>query len=197
MVDTNVLGYAIFAPPVGDDDGEVQNMREDSRALLNQLQMIHVSAITWLEIKRMRRFHPKDQAVLDGYKRRLIIHSVDLVIAEASADLLENYGKDIAVCTKCFNPKGPEPCKKCKAMKSKAARINDAIVVATASEVTQVETLYSYDGGVIMMGKSVSGCQVMPPPHRIGPLFARGEEKAKAGSVLTLPSESLSKAGEE
>lgn len=197
MVDTLVLGYAIFAPAVSDSaDSRAQNMREDSRALLNQLQIIHISAITWIELRRMRRLHPNDQALLAEYKRRFYIHPVDPAIAESSADLLENFVKTPGVCPRCFSFKGSDPCPKCKAMRSRTSRINDAIVVATANEVTQVEALYTYDGGMLVMAKDVSGCKVMRPPHRDGPLFAHGEEKTNADSVLSLSSSSPVKAAD-
>jgi predicted nucleic acid-binding protein len=191
MVDTMVLSYAIKAPPVS-SDSEIQEMRENSRTLLNQLQEIHVSAVCWLELKRISKFSEDEQKILDGYKNRIFIHSIDAAVAESAAALMAKHRSRAGVCPTCLNSKESLPCKKCKAKTAKSVKINDAITVAVADILEQIEVLYTYDGGMIDLGKFVDGCKVRRPPNRNGPLFDHVGEKEHGGTVLTLPPASSS-----
>jgi hypothetical protein len=55
---------------------------------------------------------------------------------------------------------------------SRQQKTHDAFIVATASVLADVDTLYSYDPGVLALSDFVKNLHVEEPPNLDGPLFA-------------------------
>ncbi len=58
-------------------------------------------------------------------------------------------------------------------------RLRDALIVATADVRGGVDTLYTFDGGMVAFAPDVPGLKIIEPPSVDGPLF---EGVAVAGS---------------
>ena len=187
MVDTMILTYAFKAPPVSDssDAKKIQIMRSHSLDLLSQLEVIHVSAICWMEFKRVARFTEAEKKVLATYKNRVFVHALEGPMSEVAADLLQKHRSKTGVCPKCLNSKDASPCSSCKALKGKSIKVMDALTVATANAADDVDVLYTYDDGMIELGNLI-GLDAKNPPDKNGPLFEYHRKKEEEGTVLPL-----------
>lgn len=102
---------------------------------------------------------------------------VDASISMAAADILEKARNKGHLCPLCLNVIGASACKQCGQQVSRQQKTHDALIVATAAVLPDVNILYSYDGGVLELGKIVKDMKdmenltVMPPPSIDGPLF--------------------------
>jgi hypothetical protein len=68
---------------------------------------------------------------------------------------------------------GATACPKCGQQVSHQQKTHDALIVATASVLFDVDTLYSYDPGVLALSGFVKNVNVKEPPDLDGPLFSR------------------------
>ena len=187
MVDTMILTYAFRATPVSDSSEatKIQIMRSNSLDLLSQLEVIRVSAICWMEFKRVARFTEAEKKVLATYENKVFIHALEGPMSEVAADLLHKHRSKTGVCPKCLNSKDASPCPSCKALKAKSIRVMDALTVATASAADEVDVLYTYDDGMIVLGKLL-GLDVKNPPDKDGPLFEYIRKKEDTATVLPI-----------
>jgi predicted nucleic acid-binding protein len=103
----------------------------------------------------------------------LAVEPVDAAIALAAADLLEAARGHKGMCKRCFNMAGATACPKCGQQVSHQQKTHDALIVATASVLFDVDTLYSYDPGVLALSGFVKNVNVKEPPDLDGPLFSR------------------------
>jgi recombinational DNA repair protein RecR len=97
---------------------------------------------------------------------------VDAGIALAAADLLEAARGHQSMCARCLNLTGATACPKCGQQVSRQQKTHDALIVATASVLADVDTLYSYDAGVLALSGFVKNIKVEEPPNLDGPLFS-------------------------
>jgi len=187
MVDTMILTYAFKAPPVSDstDAKQIQIMRSNSIDLLSQLEVIRVSAICWMEFKRVARLTEAEKKVLATYENRVFVHALEGPMSVVAADLLQKHRSKTGVCPKCLNSKDASPCSSCRALKGKSIKVMDALTVATADAADDVDVLYTYDDGMIELGKLI-GIAVKNPPDKDGPLFEYLRKKEDAGTLLPL-----------
>lgn len=102
----------------------------------------------------------------------LAVEPVDAAIALAAADLLETARGHKGMCTRCYNMAGATACPKCGQQVSHQQKTHDALIVSTASVLADVETLYSYDPGVLALSAFVKNINVEEPPNLDGPLFS-------------------------
>jgi hypothetical protein len=189
MVDTMILTFALKAPPVSDSAAvnNFQVMKSNSLNLLNQLEVIHVSALCWMEFKRVNRFSEAEKKVLASYENRVFVHALEAPMSEAAAELLQKHRSKAGVCPRCLNSKDASPCPGCKSLKGKSFKVMDALTVATASATDGIDVLYTYDDGMIQLA-SLIGLVSKRPPDKDGPLFEYLRKKENAGTVLPISS---------
>ncbi len=169
MVDTQVLSFAIVAETPTDPD--TARTQRDATALVKSLGEIRVSSDVVLELMRgpptvvakVRR-----SGILD----QLYVEPVDAAVSLFAAELLEKARNRKDACPRCFNITGATACPKCGQQVSHQQKMNDALIVATASVLGDVKTLYSYDKGVLKLGEFVKNITVCHPPNLDGPLFS-------------------------
>lgn len=187
MVDAQVLSYAFFSERGKDAAHNLRIMA--SRVLIGSLDRVCVSAVTWAELWRVQEF----REILKRIERKVHVLSLDAAVAEKAAELLERYRRKESVCGKCLNSLDTSECPACGSRKSNQQRFSDALMVTTASLSSQIGTLYAYDGGVLKLGKVVSGCDVRNPPNPSGPMFEGSGPDTKAeddGKVVPIPKRS-------
>jgi hypothetical protein len=92
---------------------------------------------------------------------KVVVEKVDVPIVEFANELIlkRNGSTEGAGCLRCLSTKTSEKCAKCGRVYSAQQRLNDAIIVATAHTVATIETLWTYDGGVLELGKLASNCK--------------------------------------
>lgn len=177
MVDTMVLVYAMQSASAA-TTVDAKNLRTSARALLDSLDKVRVSAVTWVEfmpnVKEQVREKNKD--LLDKFE----IVALDPAGAREAERLLVKYRERPKACPSCLGAIGIDvPCKKCGLHSNRQLRLNDIFIVATAVSDPDTDTLYSYDGGVLHFADKVSGCRIARPPSAHGPLFEHPGELAE------------------
>lgn len=170
MVDTQVLSFGLVTEAVARGTAIARQQR-DCAALLRSLSAIRVSSIVILELMKAP---PRVVATVraSGILDLLTVEPVDAAIALAAADLLEAARSHKGMCARCFNLAGATSCPKCGQQVSHQQKTHDAFIVATASTLADVDTLYSYDPGVLALSGFVKNLHVEEPPNLDGPLFA-------------------------
>jgi predicted nucleic acid-binding protein len=172
MVDANVLSYGVIGGP-DDKDLQRRECHFASRALIERLASVRVSAIAWAEFKRILR--PAEVQRADALLKSTYIEKVDAAVVDAATKLLNDYRRVEKVCPTCYGSEESSPCKTCKRMLSRQQRLNDSFILATAVVLPDVATLYTYDQGIKELAKHTGGCDVKQPPNPSGPLFQRKE----------------------
>lgn len=170
MVDTQVLSYALVTEPPKDDT--MRRMQRDCGALIKGMAEVRVSALVVLELLRSP---PPIVAKVraSGILDLLQVEAIDREIAKEAARILEAARGDSDTCTRCLNIKSASPCPLCKQLVSHQQKTHDALIVATAARLHDVEVLYTYDPGVVELAKFVKNLRVEAPPNLDGPLFAK------------------------
>jgi predicted nucleic acid-binding protein len=170
MIDTQVLSFALTTEPAVDD--KTKRIQRDCNALVSGFEEIRVSAITVLELLRGP---PQVVAKIraSGILPLLRTEAFDGPIAEEVARILEAARSDIKSCARCLNVTGASPCPACGQLVSHQQKTHDAIIVATAARLHDVEVLYTCDQGVVELGRFVKNLRVEQPPNLDGPLFPR------------------------
>jgi predicted nucleic acid-binding protein len=168
MVDTMVLSYAFVAEAPVDDDHKQK--KQASQVLLMSMEVVRVSAITWIELCRV--VEPES---LGPLREQILVEAVDAAIAEQAARILNKFRASEDVCRKCLSSTRSGRCA-CGRVVSRHQKVNDALILATAEQLAQVDTLFTYDGGILELGHYVE-CDVRKPPSPHGELFetAQGE----------------------
>jgi predicted nucleic acid-binding protein len=179
MVDTQVLCYAVADPAGAGAGTPLAEMCLASKVRLARMDVVRISAVVWFEICRM----PAMRAALAPFESRFFVDPFDGRVAEVAAALVEKCRNAENRCPECWAAKDAQPCKRCGANLSRQQRINDALIVATASEARDVETLYSFDGGVLSFAEHVTGVEVKRPPSPHGDLF----ENLMGGRASVIP----------
>lgn len=134
-----------------------------SLALWRDLEDVSVSAITWFELHRGNQAAHADQ--MTRLRKHVKVYPIDTRVAERAAQLEAAARKSVTICTKCYAPlKSAPPCSVCNNYRSVARWANDIIMVATADVVTEIDTLYTCDGGVVTLGQFVKNVIVREPP---------------------------------
>lgn len=170
MVDTQVLSFALVTEPPKDDT--VRRMQRDCAALINGMAEVRVSALVVLEL--LRSAPPVVAKVrASGILDLLQVEALDGEIAKEGARILEAARSNSDTCPRCLNIKKASPCQLCKQLVSHQQKTHDALIVATAARLLDVEVLYTYDPGVIELAKFVKTVRVETPPNLDGPLFAK------------------------
>lgn len=172
MVDTHVLSYGISLEDPKPADKKTGLRQRDSKALIATLGEVSVCSLVVLELLRgppavVARL--KASKILDA----LHVDPVDDAAAVEAARILEVGRSAVDVCSRCLNVKAASPCSLCKQLVSHQQKMNDALILGTASVLRDVDTLYTYDPGVIELAKFVKGLAVKNPPNIDGPLFDR------------------------
>lgn len=175
MLDTNVIAYAFAETSL---DPELARRQRSAKALVTSLADVRVSSIVVLELLKappemVERFRTS------GVFEMIHVELVDGAISMVAADILEMARNKPHICSLCLNVVGASTCKQCGQQVSHQQKTHDALVVATAAVLLDVDTLYSYDGGVLELGKfvkdikdlTVNNLTVKPPPSVDGPLF--------------------------
>ncbi len=159
MVDTNLLVYALEG--IG---GRITPEIAASLNVLRNADSIALSTMTWLEVHLHIR--PLQRAALHKlarHPRYWQILEMDTRVAERAAELLTLRSRDIAVCPICLCVRKAAPCKACKRNISRPQRFSDAVIVATAECANEIDVLYSFDAGVIDLGRMITNCDVIRP----------------------------------
>lgn len=169
MVDTQVLSFAIVTEPP--TDSKLARMQRDSKALVSSLDEVRVSSVVLLELMRgPPTVVAKVRA--SGILDLLHVEPIDAAISLVAADLLEMARNRKNTCPRCLNVAGATACPKCGQQVSHQQKTHDALIVATASALADIKTLYSYDPGVLELGGFVKNVTVVFPPNLDGPLFS-------------------------
>lgn len=171
MVDTQVLSFSLSTEP--STKGTVLwRQQRDSAALVQSFSEVRVSAIVVFEMLRgppavVRKI--RSSGILDV----LAVEPLDAAISLAAADLLEVARSKVGTCVRCLNVSGATKCPKCGQLVSHQQKAHDALIVATAATLADVDTLYSYDPGVRELSAFVKTIKVLEPPNLDGPLFSK------------------------
>lgn len=170
MIDTQVLSFALVTEPAPND--KTKRLQRDCNALVSGFEEIRVSAITVLELLRgPPQVVAKVRA--SGILSLLRTEAFDGSIAEDAARILEAARSDTKSCARCLNVTGASPCPGCGQLVSHQQKTHDAIIVATAARLHDVEVLYTCDQGVVELGRFVKNLRVEQPPNLDGPLFTQ------------------------
>lgn len=170
MVDTQVLSFAIATEPPKDE--KLRRLQRDCHALLSGFEEIRASALVVLELLR------SPPAVIakvraSGILELIRTEAIDEPIASEAARILEAARSATKTCARCLNVEGAEPCPVCKQLVSHQQKTHDALIVATAARLHDVEVLYTCDPGVIELAKFVKNLRIEHPPNLDGPLFEK------------------------
>ena len=159
LIDTNLMVYAFSALC-----GDITPQGAASISILRSTTGVSISAMSWFEIHRC--INPHMRSTLDKLERvcgDLNVISIDEQIAFRAAELLAIRSTDPSVCRHCLGIKGGVSCKGCKSRLSKTQRFADAMIVATADCNPDIDVLYTFDAGVLDMGRLVTGCDIRNP----------------------------------
>jgi predicted nucleic acid-binding protein len=169
MIDTQVLSFAIATEPAVDD--KIKRYQRDCAALIGGMAEVRVCSIVVLEILRGP---PSVVAKVrsSGILDLLQVEAVDRGSAEEAARILEAARSDDETCARCLNMRRATPCPACKQLVSHQQKTHDALIIATAARLADVEVLYTYDPGVLELAKFVKNLRAEAPPDLDGPLFA-------------------------
>ena len=168
MVDTNVLVYATRRPRAKDAP-EVADLTRRAKHLIAKLDPIRISSISMLEF--LRGLRADEQEAGAELLSRTEAEAVDAVIATRANELLTRRVSSLPACALCFNAKTAATCKGCKRLVGAEQRLRDALIVATADILRDVDVLYTFDGGVIAFGEDAKGVSIQRPDSADGPLF--------------------------
>lgn len=167
MIDTQVLSLACADPS---PNAKTRKMQVDAAALVARQDRVRVSSLVVLELLRA----PPDVVTKirdSGMLDLLTVYPVDHAVASEAARMLELARPHRDVCAQCFNTLRAAPCSGCHQLVSHQQKTNDALIVATAAVLRDVDTLYTYDGGMITLGGFVKTVKTVRPPSLHGPLF--------------------------
>ncbi len=168
MLDCQVLSFAVSSQTA--QTREHGQQQRDSEALLKNLSEVRVSSIVVLELLRSPPSVSR-KIRTSGILEMLNVEPVDAAISMAAADLLERARGQKDLCSRCFNVRSATACRECGQLVSHQQKTHDALIVATASVLADVEILYSYDPGVFELAKFAPNVRVMHPDNVDGPLF--------------------------
>jgi predicted nucleic acid-binding protein len=171
MLDTHVLSYGLSLEDPRPTDDKTRRRQRDSRALIETLGEVSVCSLVVFELLRAP---PTVVARLKASKILDLLHvdAVDDAAAAEASRILEAGRQSVDTCSRCLNVKGATACAVCNQLVSHQQKTNDALILGTASVLRDVDTLYTYDPGVIELAKFVKGLAVGNPPNIDGPLFA-------------------------
>ena len=166
MIDTNVLVYLISEEPDPATDPDEHAKWLASRELVALVGQVVVSAIVWFEIHNVTQDPGVDPVAdrLVRVQRNLFVEPLDLDVAETAPSLLNHD-----YCQTCYSHAEDKTCGECGHLIGKALRLNDAMIVAHAELLPDVDTLYTYDGGMIKMAERGGvAVKVVQPPVSTG-----------------------------
>lgn len=184
MIDTQVLIYAVAYPRPGDHRAKC----EKSVALVRRLDPVRITSITWMEF--LRKADPQERKKLEAFRTRLRIISVDGRCAQAAIDIITDRMSKQSLCPECLNAMTWAPCRGCQRHRSATQRLNDALILAAADTMAEVDELYTFDNGMLELGKVLVGCTVKEPPSIHGPLYdpkVNPQIVEKQGTIVRLP----------
>jgi len=177
MVDTQILIYATYTSAKKSKDAEITTRHQTSLELLQRLPAVRVSAVAWFEF--LRGLRADERKKMEPILAKVVVERFDGPIAEVANELLlkRTGSREGPACMRCLSTKNSETCPKCSRTYSAQQRLNDAIIVATAQVIGTVDTLWSYDRGVIELGRFAADCKVSQPQSST-PLFDPQQNKA-------------------
>jgi hypothetical protein len=138
---------------------------DDARAshhLVESADKLVISAITWYEI--LRGLTENQRGVLAPWRGRIDVLAVDAAVAKRAAEIYAESRKSSKVCPKCFTFIKPVHCDRCGNRRSVSQHSNDIVMVATADVAPEIRVLYTWDGGVLELGKTARKVDVRKPP---------------------------------
>ena len=148
MFDATIIIHAtdIYKPK---DQERLADKIAASQHVLAPEPEIRLSAVALLEILRTQR--KKSDALL-SLLQRVNVAEVTADIAYRAAEIIDAMVASKKVCVHCLAPSGEGVlCKQCGRTVAPAARVNDAIIVATAELTPGVTRLYTFDGGLLSL----------------------------------------------
>jgi hypothetical protein len=153
-------------------DLDEERVREVSHSLVLAQPSIRMPTTAWLEVLwttsedertyAMRELHPRlsdDQLTLDAVE-------IAVKLARASRSF-PNF------CNKCWGTDIDKPCTKCGRLGCREDRRNDLVILASAVVAEGVDTIYTFDGGMLhLAGHELLGTLrvVRPTPPAQGVL---------------------------
>jgi predicted nucleic acid-binding protein len=189
LIDTQVFVYAICVPIVGEDE-KLARLKLSAKQITAANADLVISSITMLEILRGLR----GEALPDfnALMAKTRVEAITAATAERANELLRARGPNEVICEKCLGSVQMLPCSKCNRNISRAQKLNDALILATADTVPDITLLYSEDGGIHHMAAFArSKVERLPDPH--GPLFAHEQRKREAAPAEAEPAPELEK----
>ncbi|HMU41493.1 MAG TPA: PIN domain-containing protein [Pseudomonadota bacterium] len=171
MVDTHILSYALYLPN-GREDAKLAAMIDCSKQLIRISRVVRVSSPTWTEICRFKA--PTGERAVAKLAEKIRVIPLTGAMASRAAELLDKRNKPESVCKKCLNSKAePYKCVQCSKLISPQQRIADAMIAASAELTKDIDTLYSYDGGLLEFAPHVKRIRIVEPDQDHGPLWER------------------------
>jgi predicted nucleic acid-binding protein len=180
FVDTHVLVYAISKPVPAKkmkahEAAKLAQLQTAAKLLFGENDVIAVSAISVLEV--MRGLTDDERPAFEALTTKLRIEAVTGPVAIRADALLRARGQKEKLCRRCLGSTLQTPCTTCQANVSRQQRLNDALILATADELQDVDLAYSEDSGVQDLAGYATAVRVEPLPNPNGPLFAQAAQK--------------------
>jgi predicted nucleic acid-binding protein len=164
LVDTDVLVHATRSSV----DAAAKDKRRDCRTLLQTLDPVVISVITYTELVPYltdpeRKSHA---GLLDKFDQR----PFGPLEAQLASKLIAKHRSAENVCQRCFGVKTADECQKCGLRRSRGARLNDFYIAATGAIADDIDTIYTYD--FLYLNQYLRGkVEIQRPRNASGPLF--------------------------
>jgi predicted nucleic acid-binding protein len=174
MFDTSVIIDAILA------EFGVSSTKEQRAALhaVESAEAVIISAVTLFELE-FGFVNEKQRQAFARWPTAVRVESADAAITRRAAELLRAAQGDPKICDRCFGVIPPEACSQCGGQATKQRKTNDAMIVATAELRSDIDRLYTSDGGMLYLGRFAKGVvleEPPPPPETTLELFRSVEQ---------------------
>lgn len=181
MVDSQVLIYAMAHAVGVARDEDYADMAWRSFHLVDEADGLAMSAISWFEVHRI--VDERQAAMFKKWQGRIEILPVDGRVAARAASLMESARSAGTLCPRCLGLKPPVTCTVCGSQRSPQQRTHDVLIVAGAAVEQRVQSLFSFDGGVLKLGELVgTEVSVREPPAASEQLSLAGATPIREGN---------------
>lgn len=182
MLDTSVLSFLAMSEPVrGSNDHDQWNAARQESMRLGE---VVISAVSWFELHQVR-VPGKPDSFAEEIRRScpVDVRELDVAVTDVAARMLVKARRGWTACPKCSVVVGERTCSACNRVVPNAFRTNDALIVAHASLLSDVDLLLTFDSGMIDLAKFApksTPIKVERPEHPHGKLWEHAAARAKA-----------------
>ncbi|MFI5300012.1 MAG: type II toxin-antitoxin system VapC family toxin [Polyangiales bacterium] len=179
-IDANVFIYAIAPTPRKGDAPSLAAMRLDSRTLIGAHARISISAVSLAEVYRGAT--PAEADAIEKVEGSVGVLQLDRRAVDKARELMKKRGLVAPkVCVQCHRDARTVQCTKCGVIRSVGDAWHDALIVASVIVDDAIDSLFTFDGGMLAMADFASqdGVKISRPPNANGDLFAHAAKKSE------------------